>query len=377
MPVIFTGYSGPTLAMAPLATRKKVLLVNAGAQADKLATASPYLINTLPTIGDEIKVMSKYLVGEGKKKAAILFENDAAGIAGRDDYLKSFPEAGGTIVAQEPTQFGQTDFRPALLKLADAKPDVMLVSITAGLLQMAQEYKQLDLNFTVAGTTFFADPSTIADPSSTGFVHTQVRIDAPPDLAAQFKAKYGADMEFFAQQYYNAAQIVLTTLDKVLADDKPVTGETMHDTLFADPQVPGADPAGVQDQHRHRADRHQRDARRQGRAAEGDEAAIVAGPHRCCALQLLVNGLVTGCALGVVAISFSLVYATTKIFHVAHAGIYTLGGYLAWSLIDLRACRCWWRCWSPIAACTAAGRADPEPALRAAGSGGARRIWWC
>jgi branched-chain amino acid transport system permease protein len=54
------------------------------------------------------------------------------------------------------------------------------------------------------------------------------------------------------------------------------------------------------------------------------------------ALQLLVTGLVTGCALGVVAISFSLVYATTKIFHVAHAGIYTLGGYLAWSLIGYR-----------------------------------------
>jgi branched-chain amino acid transport system permease protein len=51
------------------------------------------------------------------------------------------------------------------------------------------------------------------------------------------------------------------------------------------------------------------------------------------ALQLLVTGLVTGCALGVVAISFSLVYATTKIFHVAHAGVYTLGGYLAWSLV--------------------------------------------
>ena len=51
------------------------------------------------------------------------------------------------------------------------------------------------------------------------------------------------------------------------------------------------------------------------------------------ALQLLVTGVVTGCSLGVVAISFSLVYATTKIFHVAHAGIYTLGGYLAWSLV--------------------------------------------
>ena len=49
-------------------------------------------------------------------------------------------------------------------------------------------------------------------------------------------------------------------------------------------------------------------------------------------LQLLVNGVVTGCLLGVVAVSFSLVYATTRIFHVAHAGIYSMGGYVAWSL---------------------------------------------
>lgn len=51
-------------------------------------------------------------------------------------------------------------------------------------------------------------------------------------------------------------------------------------------------------------------------------------------LQLLINGLVTGCALGVVAISFALVYATTKLFHVAHAGVYTLAGYVAWSLVS-------------------------------------------
>lgn len=52
------------------------------------------------------------------------------------------------------------------------------------------------------------------------------------------------------------------------------------------------------------------------------------------ALQLLCNGVVTGCALGVVAVSFSLIYATTKIFHVAHAGIYTMGGYITWSLLN-------------------------------------------
>jgi branched-chain amino acid transport system substrate-binding protein len=232
VPVIFTAWSGPSLAMAPLATRRKILLVNAGAQADSLATASPYLVNTLPTIGDEIKVLSQYLTAEGRKRGVILFENDAAGIAGRDDYVKYFPQAGGTILAQEPWRFGKTDYRPALLKLADAKPDVMLVSITAGLLPMAQQYRQLGLGFTVAGTTFFADPGTIASPAAEGFVHTQVRIDAPPELAAEFKAKFGAEMEFFVRQYYNATQIVLTVADKVLADGKALTGETMHDTLF-------------------------------------------------------------------------------------------------------------------------------------------------
>jgi len=50
-------------------------------------------------------------------------------------------------------------------------------------------------------------------------------------------------------------------------------------------------------------------------------------------LQLLVDGVVTGCAIGVVSMSFSYFYATTGIFHVAHAGIYTLSGYLGWWLV--------------------------------------------
>jgi branched-chain amino acid transport system substrate-binding protein len=230
--LIFSAYSGPSLAMAPLATRKKVLLVNAGAQADKLATASPYLINTLPTIGDEIAILAKFLNEERKKTAGILFENNAAGIAGRDDYIDSFPKTGGKIIAQEATQFGNTDFRPALLKLADAKPDVMLVSITSGSLQMAQQAKQLNAPFQIAGTTFLQDPDLIADPASNGIVHTQVRIEAPPELADEFEKKFGVKMEFFVRQYYNAMQVVLTVLDKLVAEKKPLTGENMRAALF-------------------------------------------------------------------------------------------------------------------------------------------------
>lgn len=232
VPMMFVGYSGPTLAMAPLATRKQVLLVNAGAQADKLSTASPYLVNTLPSTGDEVKVMVHYLASIGKKRAAILYENDAPGIGGRDDFDAMFPKVGGKVVAQEPVQFGQTDFRPALLKLAAAKPDVLYVVIIAGMPSLVEQLHEMKPNFLIAGSTFAADPAAIANPDSNGLIHTQAQIDAPPALAAAFKKKYGADMDFFARQYYNAAQITLTVLNKLVSEHKPITGKNMRATLF-------------------------------------------------------------------------------------------------------------------------------------------------
>ncbi len=233
VPMIFTGYSGPSLAMAPLATRKKILMLNAGAQSDKLGTASPYLVNTLPSTGDEVTVLSKWLIGEGKKTASVLFENDAAGIGGRDDFDKDYKKAGGSILAREPSQFGQTDYRPALLKLAGANPDVLFVSITAGMVPLADQIHQMNAHFLVAGTSFFADPQAIADPAAQDFVHTQVQIDAPPELSAAFRQKYDADMDFFARQYYNAAEIALTILDKLASEKKPITGQAMREELFA------------------------------------------------------------------------------------------------------------------------------------------------
>lgn len=52
-------------------------------------------------------------------------------------------------------------------------------------------------------------------------------------------------------------------------------------------------------------------------------------------LQLLIDGVISGCAIGLVAASFSYFYATTGTFHVAHAGIYTLSAYLGWWLVGL------------------------------------------
>ncbi len=207
--MIFTGFSGPSLALAPLGTRRKIVVVNSAAQGEALAKAPPYLINTIPTTGREIRILCNWIAEKGKyKKLAILFENASAGLLGRDDYRNYCTAAGLTIVGEEAAQFGQTDYRPALLKIADMKPDAMLIMLTSGVPQMTQQFGQLALPFIGIGTSGLQQKDVFSDPGSEGWIHTQLVTRISPDLNQRFKAKYGVDMDFFAFQYYNGSQVM-------------------------------------------------------------------------------------------------------------------------------------------------------------------------
>jgi branched-chain amino acid transport system permease protein len=47
-------------------------------------------------------------------------------------------------------------------------------------------------------------------------------------------------------------------------------------------------------------------------------------------MQIIVNGLISGIALGALALAFALVYLPTGVFHVALGGIYVLAPYSVW-----------------------------------------------
>lgn len=46
--------------------------------------------------------------------------------------------------------------------------------------------------------------------------------------------------------------------------------------------------------------------------------------------QFVINGLITGVLYSLLAIGFALVYNTTRIFHIAAAGIYVFAAYMFW-----------------------------------------------
>lgn len=57
--------------------------------------------------------------------------------------------------------------------------------------------------------------------------------------------------------------------------------------------------------------------------------------------QLLVNGLINGCLYALVAVSYALIYNTTRVFHIAHGAAYTLGAYLCFYFLVRRAWSLW------------------------------------
>jgi branched-chain amino acid transport system permease protein len=64
-------------------------------------------------------------------------------------------------------------------------------------------------------------------------------------------------------------------------------------------------------------------------------------------LQLFLNGLQLGAIYALTAVGFSLIFGSTKVFHVAHGSAFAIGGYLYWWLTT--AVNCPW----PLAALAA------------------------
>lgn len=51
--------------------------------------------------------------------------------------------------------------------------------------------------------------------------------------------------------------------------------------------------------------------------------------------QFVINGLITGILYSLLAIGFALVYNTTRIFHIAAAGLYVFASYMLWYIEQL------------------------------------------
>ncbi len=231
VPAILTAYSSVTLAIAPLATRRKVLVINPAAQSNQLANASPYLVNSISLVKDEVGVIARYSAEKIGKKAAILYENAAVGIDIRDEFKKAFLAAGGTIVADEAIEFGSTNVRPTLLKIAAAKADFMFTGVTSGPGVITEQIASIPSLPISVGTSFFV--SLLGLPVAAGWFHSAVKSSVAPETEKEFNARFNTkSMGFFAREYAEASQILFQVVNQVMQKGGAVSGEVLRSTLL-------------------------------------------------------------------------------------------------------------------------------------------------
>jgi len=239
--VTLTAFSSVTLAIAPLGTRKKILIINPAAQSSDLDGASPFLLNTIPTVRDEARMLAKFVVEKLKlKTTTIIYENASAGVTGKDDFKQAFLALGGKVLSEEPTEFGQTNYRPTLLKAAATKPDFVYISMTQGWVPFAEQVGQIP-NFPLGVGPTFMSP-LFGYPSTVGWYASRVKSEISPDLQAEYAKMFpgvvsqsevqAGVMGFFEREYFNSTNITLRAIDKVLGEAGELTGEAVRKAIY-------------------------------------------------------------------------------------------------------------------------------------------------
>jgi branched-chain amino acid transport system substrate-binding protein len=119
------------LAIKPVANDKKLPTISLGAADDQVVPVTPYMWMTAPLSSQVANVCVGFIKNQGKTKLAMLYDTkNAYAVAGHDATRRVLDSAGVQLVDDETFETTQTNFAPQFAKIAETKPDFLLVWAT-------------------------------------------------------------------------------------------------------------------------------------------------------------------------------------------------------------------------------------------------------
>lgn len=193
--IIDNSVSSVTLAMAPIAEEKKVVIIATGATAPKISEAGNYIFRIWNSDVEEGRIMANYAYDQlGIKKAAILYVNNDYGSGLNEVFHDNFVSRGGEITVSQPFEQSETDFRTQLSKIKGTSPSaIYLVGYPKEVPQCLRQMKELRVNAQVLGTVAFEDPNVIqiAKDAAEGVIYPYPETPAEEDSSLrEFRFEY-------------------------------------------------------------------------------------------------------------------------------------------------------------------------------------------
>jgi branched-chain amino acid transport system substrate-binding protein len=243
------GLTPLALATAPLATQAKVPQVVMAAATSIITEQSPFIARTSFTAAQATVPLAQWASQNGVKRAVTLVSDYGPGIDVEKAFTETFGKAGGQVDNLR-VPLANPDFSPFLQKVADAKPDALLVFVPSGV--GAQFMKQfVERGLDRSGIRLLAEGSVTDDDllNSMGDValgavtshHYSAAHDSPENKAfveAFKKANNGMRPNFMAVGGYDGMHLIYEGLKKTNGQGGQALVDAMKGMSWTSPRGP-------------------------------------------------------------------------------------------------------------------------------------------
>ncbi|KMO35704.1 ABC transporter substrate-binding protein [Methylobacterium aquaticum] len=226
--------SASALAIGQVAQRGKTIFLNTGANSDALRgqDCKRTMFHVEGANSMYVKAVGRSLTEGGLVKGKRWYSLTADYAFGHDllRVAKGFMQSqGGTFAADELVPTDATDFSAYLIKIRQAKPDLVISNLAGNqITNFLKQYAEYGLPFPVAGFGFDTALAWGAGPGNFAGTwpclwHHKVDTPSAKAFVAAFTKKYGKPPENQAWGDYNAVKIVA----KAMADTQSTEGPTL------------------------------------------------------------------------------------------------------------------------------------------------------
>jgi branched-chain amino acid transport system substrate-binding protein len=231
--------SASALAIGQVANRTKTVFINTGANSDALrgASCNPFMFHIEAANSMMVMAVGNYLKSENMIKGKKWYSLTADYAFGHDLFRvakKFVAENGGEFVGEELVPTDATDFSPYLLKIRQARPDVVASNLAGNqITNFIKQYAEYGLQFPITGFGFDTAVAWGAGKGNFSGIWPLVwhhLVDSPSSkkYVEAFTKKYGKPPENQSWGDYNSLKIVAQSFAELKSVDPQKLAEHLR-----------------------------------------------------------------------------------------------------------------------------------------------------
>jgi len=234
------GYSSSvTYAVCAVAQQRKIPFLVCTGSADKITEQGwDYVFRIAPPVSEYPKALNSFLAEIVKPQSvAILHENSLFGQSGAKEFAEQCENSGIKVLMKDGYEAGAVDFKPLLIKVKAAKPDlVYMISYVMDAALLMRQSKELNFNpkLFVGGGAGFTLPefaNNAGDAAELVFSadlwSAQLPYPGAKEYSENFQKRFGSATEYHGAEAYASIYVIADALKRA----KETTPAAVRDSL--------------------------------------------------------------------------------------------------------------------------------------------------